>query len=173
VVRGRGGHRNVTVYAGVERDHRNVRGLGLVQQRRRRLRVQCREAERGRLLGQRLGQLVDLDLHVGLGRWALEGDLHAELVGLRFGARLDRLPELVLKALGDDGDQRLGVLGHGTGRNLGGGRRRGTLARSAGRGRGGPRVGGRRRRGGGRGGLRGGSGGGGGRVAGFRAGAED
>ena len=39
---------------------------------------------------------------------AFEGDVHVQILGRLFRAGLDGLPELVLEALGDDGDVRLG-----------------------------------------------------------------
>jgi hypothetical protein len=59
--------------------------------------------------GQCVGEHGDLRLHLGLGGRAFEGDPHAVLLGLGLGARLDRLPELVLEALADDGDVRFVV----------------------------------------------------------------
>ncbi len=69
------------------------------------LAVQRREADRVRLLGQGVGEHRDLRLDLGLGGRALEGDASTSVLGgLLLGTLLDGLPELVLEALGDDGD---------------------------------------------------------------------
>ena len=98
---------DVAVDAGVKGDDRDVLRLRLIHQRRARLRIQRRKADRRGLLLDRVGEHRDLLLDVLLGRRALEGDAGTLGLGLLLGALLDRLPELVLEALGDDRDVRL------------------------------------------------------------------
>ena len=47
---------------------------------------------------------LDLLVDLGLGLGAFEGDLDVKVLGGLLGALLHRLPELVLEALGDQGD---------------------------------------------------------------------
>src|SRR5690554_3553989 len=59
--------------------------------------------------------LDDLDLHLAvvLLLRALPDDVHAELLSRLFGARMDGFPELVGRALGDDGDLEAFACGSG------------------------------------------------------------
>jgi len=104
VVGGAGGQRNVAVDTRVEGDDRDFRVLCLLQQRDGRPGVECSEADRTRLLGECSRQHVDLLVDHGLGLRTLEGDLDVAFLGRLLGAKLHRLPELVLEALGDQRD---------------------------------------------------------------------
>jgi hypothetical protein len=104
VVGGGGGDRDVALDPGVEGDDGDVGALGLLQQGGGGPAVERREADGVGLAGQGVGQHLDLDLDVGLGGRALEGDGRALLLGRLLGTGLDGLPELVLEALGHDGD---------------------------------------------------------------------
>ena len=109
LVVGRGrGQRDVALDAGVERDDRDVLRLRLLHQRRARLASPARRSRaRPGFFSIALVSIVTCCLDVLLGRRALEGDPRALGLGLLLGALLDRLPELVLEALGDDRDVRL------------------------------------------------------------------
>jgi hypothetical protein len=65
------------------------------------------EAERVGVLVEGGLEQLDLLLDVALLLGAFEGDGDVELLGGLLGALLDGLPELVLEALGDEGDVRL------------------------------------------------------------------
>ena len=109
VVGGGRRNRNVAVHARVKTDDRNTLGLGLFQQRHHGLGVERSQADGGRVLGQGSLQHLDLlvDLRLGLG--AFKGDVDVEVRSSLLGTELHSLPELVLEALGDDRDVRLGA----------------------------------------------------------------
>jgi hypothetical protein len=98
---------DVAVDAGVERDHGDVAAARLLQQRRRGARVERREPEDVGLAAERVLQHVHLGLDLGLAGRAFEADPHALRGRFLLRALLDGLPELVLEALGDDGEVRL------------------------------------------------------------------
>ena len=74
------------------------------KQRNRGLGVQGGQADGVRVLGQGSLQHLDLLVDHGFRFRAFEGDLDAEVVGSLLGAGFDGLPELMLEALGDDGN---------------------------------------------------------------------
>ena len=94
--------------------------LALLEQRVGRLAVERREAEGVRVLVELGLQHVDLLGDLGLAGRADEVHLGVEGRALILGALLDGLPELVLEALRDDRDVRLGVVRER--HRLGGGR---------------------------------------------------
>ena len=108
-----GGDGDVAVDAGIEGDDGDALLLGLPKERDGRLAVERGEADRGRVLGERGREHVDLPIDHRLVVGPLERHLDAELLGRLIGAALDRLPELVLEALGDQRDQDRVVLRRG------------------------------------------------------------
>ena len=109
VVRRRGGHRDVAVHAGVEADHRDAGGLGLLEQRSKSLGVNGRQADGRGLLVERGLEHLDLLVDHRLGLGAFEGDVDVEFLRGLLRTDLHGLPELVLEPLGNDGDVRLGA----------------------------------------------------------------
>ena len=109
VVGRRRGDRDVAVHARVEGDDRDVLRLRLLHQRRARPWSRApRSRSRAGSSGWRWCSIVDLLLDVAA-RSAGPSKVIFTLKSLRLllGALLDRLPELVLEALGDDRDVRL------------------------------------------------------------------
>ena len=98
--------------AGVEADDGYVLLHRLVQLIHDGVRVERREADGGGILRHRVDQHLHLGLDVGFGGRSLEGDLHVVLFRRGFRSLLDRLPELMLEALRDDGDVQL-IVGEG------------------------------------------------------------
>src|SRR5439155_24329915 len=92
----------------VEADDRDVLVLRLLEQRDRRLAVERGEAECLRLLVDRRLQHLHLLVDLGLVLGTLERDAHVVLDRGLLRALLHGLPELVLEALRDHRDERLG-----------------------------------------------------------------
>ena len=109
VVRRAGRQRNVAVDTRIEGDHRDVFGLRLLEQWNRGLAVERGKADGLWMLGQIGGKHVDLLVDHRLGLRPFEADLDLLLLRLGLGPELHGLPELMLEALGDEGD--IGVLG--------------------------------------------------------------
>ena len=84
--------------------------MRLVQLIHDRVRVQRREADGRGVLRHVVDQHLHLGLDVGFRRGPFEGDLNAVLCRRCLGSLLDRLPELVLEALGNDGNVDLPAL---------------------------------------------------------------
>src|SRR6218665_222189 len=100
VVGARRGHRDVTVYTGVEGHDQHLGGLGLFEQRDHGLFVERCQTDRFRVLGQNGGQHVDLLVYHRFRLWPLERDFDIEVLARLLRPGLHGLPELVLKALG-------------------------------------------------------------------------
>ncbi len=113
VVGGRGGQRDVAVHAGVEGDHRDVGGLGLLAA------VGSAALESSAANPSAAGFLASawVSSSIWISTSDSDGGPSKVIVTPSFsasalGAGLDCLPELVLEALRHDGDQRLRVGRH-------------------------------------------------------------
>ncbi|MEZ4619637.1 MAG: hypothetical protein R2867_29595 [Caldilineaceae bacterium] len=109
VVGGRGGDGNIAIDAGVKADDGDPLLFGAFQQRHDGLAIQCGEANRGWIFVQCRLQHFNLLVDHRFGLRPFEGDVNIKFCGGLLGAGFHCLPELVLKAFGDDRDVRLGV----------------------------------------------------------------